>query len=45
MASLVSPDMKRELRSLRDLVVVWPIVVSLIAGFAAVMNAMMSTLN
>ena len=43
MASLTSPGMKRELRSLTDLVVVWPIVVSVIAGFAALMQAVLST--
>ena len=42
MASLISPDMKRELRSWRDLIVVWPVVVSLLAGFAALMHMMIS---
>jgi len=41
MAQLLSPDMKSQLRSMRDLLFVWPVVVSVLAGFAALMRTMM----
>lgn len=41
MAQLISPDMESQLRFPRDLLFVWPVVVSVLAGFAALMRTMM----